>query len=720
MTRFAVIGAVATALVVAGTPAAFAAPGKQGNDGQAVNLKKRPVNKVQNRTDTSGAQTKATTSTDKFRAGGRVRVADSYIVVLKDKKATKDQVTADAGALTKAHNGKVGLVFAKSVRGFSATMSEADARKLSADPSVAYVEQNSVVTANDVQNTYPTVNPESNLNLWGLDRIDQPFLPVNHTYSYPGNGSAASGVTVYVIDSGVYQADSEFAGNTGFQHSWSAAWTPEQVQTCGTPAPGADDFGHGTFVASEITGSKYGVAKHVPIESVKVLDCTGSGTAAQIVAGVEHVTDTAVKPAVANMSIGFKGGVSQAVDDAIQASIASGITYVLAAGNEGVDACLRSPSRVTAAITVGATDRTDFRASFSNYGSCLDIYAPGENIEGIWGTQGPSFAGGTSMAAPMVAGDAVLLLKAHPTWTPAQVRDAIVGAGISGTVHAAGAGSTTKLLRTGEPAAPTSFGLRAHANNLIVTAEGAGARPEIANRYTVGAWEGLTIVDAGDGAHVGLRSSSNNLYVSAETAGAAPLIANRPTIGAWEKFTLIKNADGSVSLQAAVNGKYVTADNGGNSPLIANRTSIGIWEEFDLAGPAANVYMVANANYAAVTADNGGKSPLIANRGSVGAWEQFDVVDAGGYAGFLAHADTLLVTADSGGAKPLIANRSAAGAWEKFTIVNNDDGSVGYLANANNRYVTADNGGNSPLIANRTSIGIWEEFWVYTYDELTP
>jgi hypothetical protein len=175
------------------------------------------------------------------------------------------------------------------------------------------------------------------------------------------------------------------------------------------------------------------------------------------------------------------------------------------------------------------------------------------------------------MASPLVAGAAALLLQAHPAWTPAQVRQAIVGAGVAGTVRAAGAGSPTRLLRVGEPAAPTAFGLRAQANNLIVTAEGGGAKPLIANRLSVGAWEGLTVVDAGDGGHVALRSGANNRYVTAENGGNSPLIANRAAIGAWEKFTLVNNADGSVGLQAAVNGRYVTADNAAVG---------GTWEEF--------------------------------------------------------------------------------------------------------------------------------------------
>ncbi|WP_432834828.1 S8 family serine peptidase [Dactylosporangium sp. CA-092794] len=695
--RLAAIGVAATALIAAFATPALAGPG--GSSGRSADsLLHRPL--------------AFDAAPGKFRAAAAGAVANSYIVVLKDTKATPTDVTDSADRLTRAHRGKVGKVYSKALRGFTATLTEADAKQLAADPGVAYVEQNRYVTAAETQNTVTT--SANGLNLWALDRLDQPFLPLNHRYSYPVN---TTNVNVYVLDTGINAGAADLQGNPGLKHGWSATFPADP--SCAPNTDGHDDNGHGTFVAAEIAGTTYGVAKQAPLESVKVLDCNGTGTDAEVIEGIEHVTATAVKPAVANMSLG--GSVSTAIDDAVKASIASGITYVVAAGNEGVDACTVSPARVPQAITVGATDHTDFRASFSNYGTCLDIFAPGVDVQGSY-QGGYAYASGTSMAAPLAAGDAVLLLHAHPTWTPAQVQDAIVRVGITGTVHNAGAGSTSKLLRAGEPTPPNTFGLRSHANNLIVTADGGGARPLIANRYNVGGWENLTVVDAGDGSHVALRSSSNNLYVTADNAGASPLIASRTTIGAWEKFTLIRNADGSVSLQAAINGKYVTADNGGSSALIANRATIGPWEEFDLTGQAAAIFLISLANGEIVTADNGGNSPLIANRDDIGAWEQFDIVDAGGgYAAIVAHANGKFVTADNGGASPLIANRTSVGPWEKFKLVNNPDLTLSFLANANNRYVTADNAGASPLIANRTVIGgDWEEFVYATTDELNP
>ncbi len=736
--RLAVIGAVAIAAFAAATTAALAesdstpstdpsaapsatmSPPPHASDAPSAPVDD-PSATPSDSASPSASPTSVPVPAGKFRAASKDGVANSFIVVMKNAKATASQVNTSATDLAKAHHGKVGKVWSKALRGFSVTMTEADAKQVAADPNVAYVEQNRLVHKSA---TEPTVGDSyDNSNLWGLDRIDQPFLPLDHGYTY---STDAYQVHAYVIDTGVDVNLLDFTSSYGTR--WSATFDADQVALCGTtPINGDDDNGHGTHVAGLLTGDHFGVAKHIQLNSVKVLDCTGTGTVAEVVEGVEHVTATAVKPAVANMSLG--GDASQAIDDAVNASIASGITYVVAAGNDNTDACTESPARVAGAITVGATDATDFRASFSNYGSCVDIFAPGVNIESTYpfdqngdpipnGYNGWAYASGTSMSSPFVAGDAALLLEVHPDWTPAQVQAAILKAGIAGTVHAAGAGSTTKLLQVGEPTAPTTFGLRSHANNEIVTAESAGAKPMIANRYNVGAWEGITLQSLG-GDQVALLSSSNNKYITAENAGNQPLIANRTAPGAWETFTLIHNPDGSVSLQAAVNGKYVTADNGGAGALIANRTAIGQWEEFDLAGPAATIVLVSLADGLVVSADNAGKSPLIANRETFGSWEEYDVVDAGGYAALLAHANGLIVTADNAGAKPLIANRPSIGSWEKFTLINNIDGSLSFLANANGKVVTADNGGAKPLIANRPAVGgTWEEFWLYTTDEL--
>ncbi|HET8641995.1 MAG TPA: S8 family serine peptidase, partial [Pseudonocardiaceae bacterium] len=344
----------------------------------------------------------------------------------------------------------------------------------------------------------------------------------------------------------------------------------------------ADDcHGHGTHVAGTTGGTAYGVAKGVQLVAVRVLNCSGSGTIAQVVAGVDWVTANAVKPAVANMSLG--GGVQTALDSAVANSIASGVTYAIAAGNSNADACNFSPARVGTAITLGATDINDNRASFSNWGTCLDLFAPGVSIPSAWWTSDTATASlsGTSMASPHAAGAAALVASANPTWSPQQVRDQIVADATTGVVGNPGAGSPNRLLFVGSVPIGRTVSLRAVANGNYVAAESAGAQPLIANRTAVGQWETFDMIDLGGG-NVALRSHANGMYVCAENAGAAPLIANRTAIGAWETFQLIDNGDGTVSFRAMANNMIVAAENAGAEPLIANRTAVGPWEQFYL------------------------------------------------------------------------------------------------------------------------------------------
>jgi subtilisin family serine protease len=200
-------------------------------------------------------------------------------------------------------------------------------------------------------------------------------------------------------------------------------------------------------VAGTVGGATFGVAKGVNLVGVRVLDCSGSGTNAGVIAGIDWVTQNARKPAVANMSLG--GGASSAVDNAVTASINAGVTYAVAAGNSAADACTSSPARTPAALTVGATTDADARASFSNFGTCLDIFAPGQAITSDWGLGNDTATNtisGTSMASPHVAGAAALVLGRNPSFTPAQVRDSLVGAATGDVVTSPGAGSPNRLL----------------------------------------------------------------------------------------------------------------------------------------------------------------------------------------------------------------------------------------------------------------------------------
>ncbi|MCX4527853.1 MULTISPECIES: S8 family peptidase [unclassified Streptomyces] len=372
-------------------------------------------------------------------AGAADAVPGSYIVTLKDSAARS---TADSGkAVAKRYGAKIDRTYSAALNGYSVAVSEAQAKKLAADPAVKSVVQNRVFTVDDAQGTQP--NPPS----WGLDRIDQRALPLDTSYTYPDK--AGEGVTAYIIDTGVRITHGEFG--TRASYGYDAIDNDNTAQ---------DGHGHGTHVAGTVAGNSYGVAKKAKIVGVRVLDNNGSGTTAQVVAGIDWVTRNAVKPAVANMSLG--GGADSALDTAVRNSIAAGITYGVAAGNESTDASTKSPARVAEAITVGATTNTDAKASYSNYGSILDIFAPGSSITSSWGTgdTATNTISGTSMATPHVVGAAALYLSQNPASTPAQVSSALVSAATPNVVTSPGSGSPNRLLYVGGGTTPPNPGTR--------------------------------------------------------------------------------------------------------------------------------------------------------------------------------------------------------------------------------------------------------------------
>ncbi|WP_239152983.1 S8 family serine peptidase [Virgisporangium aliadipatigenens] len=618
-------------------------------------------------------------------AGAEGAIKDSYIVVMKDGAALPGQVGASA-----VGGGTVEEIY-DSVNGYATTMSEAQAKKVAGRSDVAYVEQNRVVKMSATQ---PSAQ-------WDLDRIDQQSRPLNGSYTYP---NTASTVRAYVIDSGIRTTHSQFGGRA----------TAGADFIDGTPTANDDCEGHGTHVAGTIGGSTYGVAKGVALVSVRVLDCEGAGTLSGVLSGVQWVTANAVKPAVVNMSLGTNT-VSTTLDDAVRASIASGLTYTLAAGNDTMNACLSSPSDVTEGIVVGASDAADWAAYFSNFGQCLDLFAPGVDIRsaGIAGDSATMNMDGTSMAAPHVAGAAAMLLAANPSLTPAQVQTALVNAAVPNKIRDAGPGSPTGLLQVSgaTPAAAQPFTLMARANGRWVTAENGGNSALVARGVTVGLWEQFDVADAGNGT-VSLKSRANNKYLTAENAGNSALIANRTAVGSWEKFKLVTQGDGGIAIQAMANNKFVTAENGGNGPLIANRTAVGAWEKFDQPVDPALISLTAAVNNRVVTAENGGYGNLVANRTAVGAWEEFDMLDAGdGWVALRSHANGRFVSADNAGKNPLVANRTSIGAWEKFRVIHMGGTAVALLANANLKFVTAENAGNGGLVARADEPGSWEVFY---------
>jgi PKD repeat protein len=329
-------------------------------------------------------------------------IPGQYIVVFHNGVADAPGL---ARRLAQQQGGEAFYTYEHALKGFAFRGSGQAAEALARNSNVAYVEQDQVMQAIATQAGAT----------WGLDRIDaRSGLDTNYTYNVTG-----SGVSSYVIDTGILLTHQDFGGRavTGF----------DAITSGGTAT---DCNGHGTHVAGTMGGTTWGVAKATKLYAVRVLDCNGSGTNTGVIAGVDWVTANHLKPAVANMSLG--GGASTALDDAVSNSIAAGVSYSVAAGNgdrlgRQVDACTVSPARVPNAMTIGATTNTDAKTSWSNYGNCVDFFAPGASITSAWhtSTTATNTISGTSMAAPHVAGAAALYLHANPGASPQQVRDAL-------------------------------------------------------------------------------------------------------------------------------------------------------------------------------------------------------------------------------------------------------------------------------------------------------
>ena len=339
-------------------------------------------------------------------------IPGQYIVVFRDGVADAPGL---ARRLAAGNGASVRHTYQHAIKGFSANMSEQAAAALARNPNVAYVEQDQAVSKSEMQSGAP----------WGLDRIDQRALPLSKTYSYSNTGRD---VRAYIIDSGILTSHNDFGGRA----------TPG-FSSIADGRGSSDCDGHGTHVAGTVGGNTYGVAKGVSLIAVRVLDCSGSGSWSGVIAGIDWVTANHVRPAVANMSLG--GGASSSVDQATANMIAAGVATAVAAGNGNrggrqQDACNYSPARVATAMTIGATTQTDAKTSWSNYGTCVDFFAPGYQIvsAGITSNTATVAMSGTSMASPHVAGVAALYLQSNPGASAQQVRDALFAATTKGVV----------------------------------------------------------------------------------------------------------------------------------------------------------------------------------------------------------------------------------------------------------------------------------------------
>ena len=345
--------------------------------------------------------------------GAQARVVPGqYIVVLKPD--ARSAVVANAHA--RSAGARILAVYGAALKGYAARLTPAQLAAVRADPRVAFVEADRTVSLSTTQ-TNAT---------WGLDRIDQRARPLSTTFTYFNTGA---GVRAYIIDTGIRFSHSQFGGraSTGFD---------------AVDGGSADDCnGHGTHVAGTVGGSTYGVAKGVALIGVRVLNCSGSGTTSGVIAGINWVTGNhqAGQPAVANMSLG--GGASSALDNAVRNSVADGVSYAVAAGNGNAlgiaqNACNSSPARVAEAMTISATDSSDRKASWANYGNCVDWFAPGVSITSAWYNSNTATRtiSGTSMATPHTAGVAALYLQGNPSASPATVRTALFNLTTKGVV----------------------------------------------------------------------------------------------------------------------------------------------------------------------------------------------------------------------------------------------------------------------------------------------
>ena len=539
------------------------------------------------------------------RASDGVPIVGEYIIRFKDSEPDVDGRTRALGARI---DGTVERTYRSAIKGvFVRKMSAAAAAALRSDPNVVSVEQNMTISLNTTQ-TGAT---------WGLDRIDQRNLPLSTTYTYSGDGT---GVTAYIIDTGINYTHNEYSSRTSFG-----------VDEIVPSTNGLDCNGHGSHVSGTIGGTTYGVAKNVKLVAVRVLNCSGSGSTAGVIAGIDWVTANRTLPAVANMSLG--GGFSSTLNAAVTNSIAAGVVYGVAAGNSTADACNESPSSTPNAITVGATDINDKFASFSNFGTCVDISAPGVNITSAWigSNTATNTISGTSMATPHVVGAAALYLQANPTALPSQVATALTTNATPSKITSLPANTVNLLLFTGFLSPVPPVARFTQSCNLLSCAFDAST-----STAAVGATYGW---DFGD-ASTGTGKTANHVY-------GAP--------GTYSVKLTVTDANGTGSVT-----KQVVVSNTGNQAPVARFSATCPTNQcaFDASASTDDVGIVSYAWDWGNGRSETHVGPTVKNTFTPGVYNvKLTVTDGGGLTGTITKAIT--VPTPTGGNQPPTATISA-------------------------------------------------------------
>ena len=554
------------------------------------------------------------------KAGPGQPIPGQYVVVFR--KDVRD-VKSVAKALADKHHGKLKGTYESALKGMAVELSDSAAAALRQDPAVEYVEQNQVVHAVAEPITQPGATA-------GLDRIDQRFLPLSGSYSYAADGT---GVRVYIIDTGINFGHAEFGGRAvlGIDAAWSGS------------TGGVDCNGHGTHVAGTVGGTTYGVAKKVQLYAVRVLDCQGSGSLFAVLDGIEWVTAHRVLPAVANMSL--SGSYSAAMNQAVANSIASGVTYVVAAGNSRLDACSYSPSSVFPALVVGASDQNDALAWFSNTGYCVDLQAPGVAITSAWigSASATNTISGTSMASPHVAGAAALYLSTTPGALPRDVTSALTAGATQNVLTAVPVDTRNLLLYTGL-IRPNGWELRAPlpqprrdlalgvANGLIYAMGGVTPRGTVAgvSAYYPGAnsWTSRAPLPSARHSSDGAALLGDLLYVTGGFNGSNVLTKNlyvyNTLANTWSSKASMPITSGCGASQAIGGKLYVFTGCTGTTAAPA-----GLLHRYD---PSTNTWTVRKAaphahRYPAAGVINGKLFVVGGKSGSATATATLDVYD---------------------------------------------------------------------------------------------